>query len=80
MTRVLGMYGHRWYRVHTHCDCCADDLPRAYIEGSAWGVAVAVCSGRCMARLMAVWAPSKRRFPVAQLVAALGFLVLLGWH
>ena len=78
--RVLGMYGHEWYRVHTYCDCCAGDLPPTYIEGIAWDVSVAVCSGQCMARLMEVWAPTVRRYPYLQLIAGIVALAVLGWR
>lgn len=69
-----------------HCDCCAGDLPRAYVDGLLYGQHVQVCSGMCLSRLRDVWAPSRRRLAVTPLVIRLWALVVLGmsvmalWH
>ena len=77
--RVLGLYGLA-YRGQQYCDNCANDLPPAYVTGIVHGTAVAVCLGGCLARLLQVWEPGKRRFPLVQTLVSLVFLALLGWH
>ena len=63
-----------------HCDNCAGTLPSAYIEASVYGVPVLVCSGWCVARLLQVWAPVRRRFPLVQIVALCVSMALLSWR
>lgn len=77
--RLLGMYGIE-YRQHQYCDNCAGDLPPAYCEGIVRGTPVAVCSGRCLARLMEVWAPARKRYPIVPVLVGLLFLALVGWR
>ena len=59
-----------------HCDNCAGDLPRAYASALMYDQSVVLCSGRCTAQLLRVWAPSRREWPVLQLIAGLALVTM----
>ena len=59
-----------------HCDNCAGDLPAASIDAIVHGTPVALCSGRCIAQLLTVWAPTRPVFPWQQALACLVVLVV----
>lgn len=63
-----------------HCDNCASDLPRAYIAALVYDQAVALCSSRCLAQLLEVWAPTRHALPWRQCVAALALLAFALWR
>lgn len=58
-----------------HCDNCAESLEkRAYVEAVVHDMHVICCSGRCVADLLRVWAPSKRTLPWQQTLALIGMV------
>lgn len=67
--------------TRAHCDCCASDLPAAYCEALVYDQSVRCCSGRCLARLIEVWKPTRRKAerwpgPLAVWVACVTMLAL----
>jgi len=60
-----------------HCDNCAGNLPTAYVSGIVYNESVILCSGRCVAELLRVWAPSRRVWPWRQALMCLAVLATL---
>ena len=63
-----------------HCDNCAGDLPRAYASALMYDQSVVLCSGRCAAQLLQVWAPTKRVVPWRQCLVALAAMAFAMWR
>ena len=59
-----------------HCDNCASDLPRDYTSAIIYGIPVLLCSGRCAAQLLRVWAPSRRAWPVVEIIASVALVAM----
>ena len=50
---------------------------RHLIETVVHGEHVVLCSNRCLETLQRVWAPSRRVWPVAELLACLAFVTMM---
>ena len=58
------------------CTNCASDLPSAYPCGLMYGETFTCCSGRCVAELFRVWAPSRRVMAWRPLLALVAVVVM----
>ena len=67
-------------RKQAHCDNCAGPIPVAYVAAIIHNESIVCCSGRCLATLYRVWAPSKRTYPIVTLLLCLCCMVLSGWR
>ena len=73
------MLGDGVHDFGVSCANCADHiagLSGSSIEAYLYGQSVALCSGQCWRRLLAVWAPTRRVWPIRQVLACL--VVLIG--
>ncbi len=60
----------------THCDACAEDLPRAYVSALLYDQSVVVCSGRCLAALQRVWTPTRREHVGWRVIGAVAMILM----
>ena len=62
-----------------NCSNCADHIsgPWAYIETYIHGESVALCSGTCWRKLLAVWAPAPRVCPFSRALVGIAMLAVM---
>ena len=70
---------HDFGVIGVNCSNCADHIsgPWAYIETYIHGESVALCSGTCWRKLLAVWAPAPRVCPFSRALVGIAMLAVM---